>query len=294
MAVSPAVRQRPAARSRPNPQRRLSARGRLPGRHAEDRPLSQGLPDASSSSPATSAPTGRTSPTWKSSSITSGPTRTCPSRAWTRSPTSSPSRTRPARPLPTISPSDGARYIVENVFEGAGRAGRVVSEPPAPASSSTYPMPGEDLAKAEVVAPFAPALLRLEGNPAERRYVEHLRFRNLSFTYSQFELPPGNSNDRQGSASVPAAITLRGARNCVFRAMPRSRIWATSPSRSWPDAQRITSCGTKSSNVAAGGFRVNGGTDRQLRPGTHPQQSHHRQLAPPLRRRITPPPSACC
>ena len=110
---------------------------------------------------------------------------------------------------------DGARYIVENVFEGLDAPGEWYLNRRT-GQLFYYPMPGEDLAKAEVVAPFAPAHLRLEGNPAERRYVEHLRFRNLSFVHSRFELPPGNSNDRQGSASVPAAITLRGARSCAF------------------------------------------------------------------------------
>ena len=52
--------------------------------------------------------------------------------------------------------------------------------------------------------------------PMKRAYVEHLAFRGLTFEYTNFELPPGNSNDSQGSASVPAAIRLSGARNCAF------------------------------------------------------------------------------
>ena len=109
---------------------------------------------------------------------------------------------------------DGARYIVENVFEGLDVPGEWYLNRRT-GQLYYYPLAIEDMTKVEVVAPAAPAFLRLEGDPAARRFVEHLRFRNLSFVHTRFELPPGNSNDRQGSASVPAAITLRGARSCV-------------------------------------------------------------------------------
>ncbi|HOC00923.1 MAG TPA: right-handed parallel beta-helix repeat-containing protein [Verrucomicrobiota bacterium] len=110
---------------------------------------------------------------------------------------------------------EGARYIVENVFEGLDAPGEWYLNRQT-GQLFYYPMPGEDPTRAEVVAPFAATHVRLEGNPAERRYVEHLHFRNLAFVHSRFELPAGNSNDQQGSASVPATITLRGARHCAF------------------------------------------------------------------------------
>ena len=155
---------------------------------------------------------------------------------------------------------DGARYIVENVFEGLDapgewylnrRTGRIFY----------FPMRGEDMTKAEVVAPFAPAHLRLEGTPAERRYAEHLRFRNLSFVHTRFELPPGNSNGQQGSASVPAAITLRGARWCAFE---QCRLFSlgTFAFELMAGCSENRFVGNEIANIAAGGFRVNGGTER--------------------------------
>ena len=154
----------------------------------------------------------------------------------------------------------GARYIVENVFEALDAPGewylnRRTGE------LFYYPLPGEDLGRLEVVAPLAPALLRLEGDAARRRHVEHLRFAHLTFAYTRFELPPGNSNDRQGSASVPAAIALRGARSCTFEQCRLTRLgtFAFEVMAGCEDNRLVAN---EIAHLAAGGFRVNGGTER--------------------------------
>ena len=155
---------------------------------------------------------------------------------------------------------EGARYIVENVFEGLDAPGEWYLNRRT-GQLFYYPMPGEDLAKAEVVAPFAPAHLRLEGSPSDHRYVEHLRFQNLAFAYSRFEFRPGDSNGRQGSASVTAAITLRGARSCSFEHCWLSNLgtFGFDVMAGCSDNQFV---GNEIANIAAGGIRVNGGTDR--------------------------------
>ena len=155
---------------------------------------------------------------------------------------------------------DGARYIVENVFEGLDAPGEWYLNRRT-GQLFYYPKPGEDMAKIEVVAPFAPAFLNLEGVPAERRYVEHLRFRNLSFAYCRFELPPGDSNGRQGSAAVAAAIKLRGARACAFEQCRLFNLgtFAFDVMGGCSDNQFV---GNEISQVAAGGIRVNGGTEK--------------------------------
>ena len=79
------------------------------------------------------------------------------------------------------------------------------------------PMPGEtpETVKAEV--PFCPVLVSLEGTPEKGgRYVEDVVFRGVRFELSQFELPANDVNNRQGSATVSAAIRLVGARRCRF------------------------------------------------------------------------------
>jgi len=106
---------------------------------------------------------------------------------------------------------DGARYIVENVFEGLDEPGEWYLNRK---TGVVYviPRPGDDLQSAEVTAPVAPAFLHLQGRAVDHRYVEHVAFKGIRFVYTNWQLPRGNSNDRQGSASVPAAITLTGTR----------------------------------------------------------------------------------
>lgn len=155
---------------------------------------------------------------------------------------------------------DGARYVVENVFEGLDLPGEWYLNRK---TGTLYykPKPGEEPDKVEVIAPWLPAFVRIRGVPLENRFVEHLVFRGLSFQYCRFELPPGNSNDQQGSASVSAAVTLVGARNCRFESCEFKNLgtWAIEAGRG---CTRNEFVGNEIGHAAAGGFRINGGTDR--------------------------------
>lgn len=164
--------------------------------------------------------------------------------------------------------SDGARYIVENVYEGLDQPGEWYLNHKT-GVLSYLPMPGEDMASLEVVAPVAPALLRFQGDALPGDYVEHLRFENLAFEYTNFDLPPGNSNDRQGSASVTAAIQLTGTRHCQ---MTHCRVqnlgnFAVELSQGCTH-NHFTHNSFRF--LGAGGFRINGGSEKdppRLRTG---------------------------
>jgi len=69
------------------------------------------------------------------------------------------------------------------------------------------PLPGQQLGSVTVVAALLPQLLRIEGQPDVRRFVEQLRFRGLSFRHSGWE-PVGYST--QSDPGVPAAIFAEG------------------------------------------------------------------------------------
>ncbi len=155
---------------------------------------------------------------------------------------------------------NGARYIVDNVREGLDQPGEWYLDYHT-GQLLYYPLPDEQLNQVEVMAPVSPGFMVLEGNPAKRQYVEHLRFRNLTFRHSRFELPPGNSNDQQGSASVPAAITLRGVRSCAFEHCRLSSL-GTFAFELGAGCWNNEFTGNEIAHVAAGGFRVNGGTER--------------------------------
>jgi parallel beta-helix repeat protein len=171
---------------------------------------------------------------------------------------------------------DGARYIVENVYEGLDAPGEWYLDRKT-GVLSYIPMPDEDMKTAEVMAPLAPALVNFEGDPAAGKFVEHLRFRGLTFQYTNFQLPPGNSNDKQGSASVPAAITARGMRFCEFdRCEIRNLGTFAFELQHGCRYNRFTS--NELAYLAAGGFRIDGGTEKEhplLRSGHNVIADNH-------------------
>ena len=71
------------------------------------------------------------------------------------------------------------------------------------------PLPGEDMATAEVVAPYLTTLLRVEG-------AEDVRFEGIVFEDSRWELAAGDRNDTQASFAVGAAVVLTNAVRCTF------------------------------------------------------------------------------
>lgn len=155
---------------------------------------------------------------------------------------------------------DGARYIVENVYEGLDAPGEWYLDRKT-GVLSYIPMAGEDMKTAQVIAPYAPALLSIEGDPVNGKFVEHIRFRGLTFEHTSFQLPPGNSNDKQGSASVPAAITAQGMRHCEFdRCAIRNLGTFAFELKQGCRYNRFTA--NELAYLAAGGFRIDGGTER--------------------------------
>ena len=154
----------------------------------------------------------------------------------------------------------GARYIVENVFEGLDQPGDWYLDRKA-GLIYYIPVAGEEMSKAQVIAPFAPAFILMQGNAKQRQFVEHISFRGLGFMYSRFELPPGNSNDRQGSASVSAAIRLNAARHITFDRCDIRNLgtFAFELGRGCSE-NRFTH--NQITRIAAGGFRMDGGADR--------------------------------
>jgi len=112
--------------------------------------------------------------------------------------------------------TDGARYYADNVFEAFDEPGEWYLD--RPTGTLFYrPLPGEDMMSADIVAPFADQLVRLEGRPLENAFVEHVAFEGLAFSHNNWMLPPGLVGDGQSAPEVEGAIYLEGARHCAFR-----------------------------------------------------------------------------
>ncbi|YCM42201.1 right-handed parallel beta-helix repeat-containing protein [Verrucomicrobiaceae bacterium 227] len=77
------------------------------------------------------------------------------------------------------------------------------------------PREGEDMAKAQVVAPVLENLLEVRGKPGAE--VKHLRFENLSFRHSALRTPAGGVPPNQAAMSVEESmVTIRHAKQVAF------------------------------------------------------------------------------
>lgn len=111
----------------------------------------------------------------------------------------------------------GARYYVENVLEALDAPGEWYLEA-ARGRLHYIPEEGKDMAGIQVVAPRLETLIRFEGDTRTGKYVKHIRLRGLSFSHTEYRLPPGDAGDLQGSHGVPGAITAVGAQECRIEA----------------------------------------------------------------------------
>jgi hypothetical protein len=107
------------------------------------------------------------------------------------------------------------RYYVENVLEGLQRPGEWYLDRQA---GKLYYWPEEDVAGSRVVAPLLHQLVRLEGDVEAGEFVEHLHFRGLTFSDTDWTLPEIGYPDcgDVGDIVEPSAITFQAARYCTF------------------------------------------------------------------------------
>ncbi len=79
------------------------------------------------------------------------------------------------------------------------------------------PLPGEDMSKAEVIAPFTPRLVLFEGKPDEGKFVQDVTFKGLTFQHQNHVLPETGYAPYQAAYATDAAVMLDGARNVTLR-----------------------------------------------------------------------------
>ena len=77
-----------------------------------------------------------------------------------------------------------------------------------------WPLPGEDMSTAEVVAPAVRKLVRFDGDPKAGRLVKHIRLRGLTFEHADWVVENRGRADGQAAAWLEAAVFARGAHHC--------------------------------------------------------------------------------
>jgi hypothetical protein len=108
------------------------------------------------------------------------------------------------------------RYHVENIPEALDEPGEWYLDR-ATGVLNYWPMPGENMRTAEVVAPVVPqTLVAFKGAPAEKKHVEHLRFVGISFQHTDCLLSRDMPPDEQGAIERRPLIAAEGLRHSVF------------------------------------------------------------------------------
>ena len=109
----------------------------------------------------------------------------------------------------------GQRYFVENAPDGLDAPGEWYLDPEQ-SVLRYWPLPGEDMTEAEVVAPRLRRLVELRGAPELGLYVEGVTFDGLSLQHQDWMLEPEGHSDPQAVVTLPAAIMADGALGCTF------------------------------------------------------------------------------
>lgn len=111
--------------------------------------------------------------------------------------------------------SQVTRYIVENAMELLDSPGEWYLNR-STGALYYWPMAGESMSSAEVIAPRLPDLVEINGDPSRGSSVSYLNFRGLTFAYAEGWLPQDDIGDLQGEIAVPGLIRAEGMHNCTF------------------------------------------------------------------------------
>lgn len=82
---------------------------------------------------------------------------------------------------------------------------------------SYKPLPGQDMSKAEVIAPYAPRLVVFAGKPEAGQFVEHVTLKGLSFQHNRELLPRRGYAPYQAAYVTEAAVMADGARHITIQ-----------------------------------------------------------------------------
>jgi len=78
------------------------------------------------------------------------------------------------------------------------------------------PLPGEDMTRAEVVAPVVEQFIVIKGDPAAGKFVERVAFKGLTFRHTQWLTPPTGFEPMQAAAMIEGVVQADGARGVTF------------------------------------------------------------------------------
>jgi len=148
----------------------------------------------------------------------------------------------------------GDQYYVENAFELLDAPGEWYLNKK---EGKLYYMPmlDEDMSIAEVIAPVLTQIVRIEGKPESGKLVQNVKFKDLTFSHTEWWLPEGSSGFGQAAIGVLGMIYGEGVSNCTWEGctIAHAGNYAIELSRGCKD-NKIIYC--ELSDLGAGGVKI--------------------------------------
>jgi hypothetical protein len=116
------------------------------------------------------------------------------------------------------------RYYLSNVFEALDEPGEWYLNRRT-GTLYYYPLPGEALSQAEVIAPVMKShMMDFAGDLAGGKCIEHLHFRDLSIRHLDGDMDKHNGVYRQGHMYLTSALVAKGLRHASFERCEFSQL----------------------------------------------------------------------
>ena len=162
---------------------------------------------------------------------------------------------------------NNARYFVENAREFLDAEGEWDLDKKT-GVLSYFARAGEDLSKAEVIAPKLDELVVLQGDIASGELVRNVTFTDLTFSDTDWTIGPNGYADTQAAVATRGELRAEGAvdcvvENCRFTHLAGYAIELGKGARSW----KIV--GNEMVDLGAGGVRLG-----ETRAGEEPEANH--------------------
>ena len=118
-----------------------------------------------------------------------------------------------------------------------------------------HPRPGEDMLKADVIAPRLEDLLQLKGDLAAKRAVRHVVLRGLTFSHTDWSMPAEGYADTQAAIATRGDLYAEAATDCVVENCTFSHLsgYALDFGRG---CQRNKVVGNEAFDLGGGGIRI--------------------------------------
>jgi parallel beta-helix repeat protein len=167
------------------------------------------------------------------------------------------------------SDSVNSRYWIENTLDALDAPGEWFLDRK---TGTLYyrPLPGEDITRAEAIAPHLEQLVRMDG-------AHHITLRGIEFRYADWSIDPNGYISIQASADNPAAVMAAGVRyvsieNCTFTRLGQFAVAFGKGSKD----NRIT--GSELFDLGAGGIKI--GDAQSDAHGSEPRPDGKQSMSP--------------